>query len=349
MKLTKDLALAYDDVLLVPQYSDVEHRSDVDLSSAVCGLPFKAPIWSANMDTVTESEMAIAMAAAGGLGVVHRFLRTDQQVKEVLKVKKKKLSVGAAVGVKEGEKERAKALVEAKADVLVLDIAHGHTRMAGEMLKYLKKTYPKMPVVAGNVATKEAFEYLAKNGADAVKVGIGSGSVCTTRVVTGSGVPALTSIMQCAEVSRRMKVPIIGDGGIKNSGDMVKALAAGASLVMLGNLLAGTDESPGKVITAGGERYKEYRGMASFAASLHRPDKTKKQHQTPEGVSRYVPYKGPALRVLDELLGGVESGLTYSGSRNIKELQKKARFIVVSAVGVRENGAHDVVEIKDRK
>lgn len=345
MKLQKDLALAYDDVLLVPQYSEIKHRSDVDLSGSLRNIKFLNPIWSANMDTVTESKMAASLAKFGGLGVIHRFLTTEQQVKEVSTVKNAGLIVGAAVGVKDGEQDRARALVAAGTDVLVLDIAHGHTKMACDMLKFLKKTFPKTPVVAGNVATPEAFLFLAKSGADAVKVGIGSGSVCTTRVVTGSGVPALTSIMRCAPLSRKLKVPIIGDGGIKNSGDMVKALAAGASIVMLGNLLAGTDESPGKTITVKGEKYKEYRGMASFAASSHRPDKTNRQHQTPEGVSRYVPYKGSALKVLDELIGGVESGLTYSGARTIRELQDKAQFIVVSSVGVKENGAHDVVEI----
>lgn len=348
MKLQKDLALAYDDVLLIPKYSEIRHRSDVDLSARIGPLAFRFPVWSANMDTVTESKMAIALARFGGLGVIHRFLTPEQQIKEVKAVKREKLPVGAAVGVKDGEQDRAKALVAAGADILVLDIAHGHTKMAGVMLKFLKKNFPKIPVVAGNVATAEAFQYLAKNGADAVKVGIGSGSVCTTRVVTGSGVPAFTSIMQCAPLSRKLKVPIIGDGGIKNSGDMVKALAAGASLVMLGNLLAGTDESPGKVISVKGKRYKIYRGMASFAASSHRPDRNGRSHQTPEGVSRYVPYKGSAISVLDELIGGVESGLTYSGAGDIRQLQDKAEFIVVSSIGVKENGAHDVVELKNR-
>jgi IMP dehydrogenase len=339
--------LSFDDVLLVPQYSNILSRSEVDtrtvLSNNKKSFSLLIPIISANMDTVTESEMAIVMAKMGGLGIIHRFLSVDRQIAEVKKVKEKNLLIGAAVGVKDGEHERIKALVEAGTDLIALDIAHGHSKYALEKVRFIKKEFPSVFIVAGNVATAEGFKDLVNAGADAVKVGIGAGSICTTRVVTGFGIPQISAILNCALVARKTKVGLISDGGIKSSGDIVKALAAGADAVMMGNVLAGTDEAPGKMITVGGKQYKQYRGMASLQANVDRPDSKKdKDEIIEEGVLAYVPYKGKAEEIIKKMIGGMRSGLSYSGARNIKELQKNAIFVKITQAGLRESNAHDV-------
>jgi len=339
--------LSFDDVLLVPRYSTILSRSQVDISTVLSNKKRKfslsIPVISANMDTVTESKMAIVMAKMGGLGIIHRFLSVQKQVEEVKKVKEKKLLVGAAVGVKNGEFERAKALVEAGVDLLALDIAHGHSKYAIEKVKRIRKEFPWVFIVAGNVATAQGFKDLADAGADAVKVGIGAGSICTTRIVTGFGIPQISAILNCAPVAKKTKVGLISDGGIKSSGDVVKALAAGADAVMIGNLLAGTDEAPGKVITIDGKKFKSYRGMASLQANLNRPDaKQNKDEIIEEGVSAYVPYKGSAQDVIKKIIGGIRSGLSYAGSYNIRELQKKSIFVKITQAGLRESNAHDV-------
>ncbi len=339
--------LSFDDVLLVPRYSNILSRSEVDtrtvLSNNKKTFSLSIPIISANMDTVTESEMAIVMAKMGGLGIIHRFNQIHQQVAEVKKVKEQKLIVGAAVGVKDGELERIKSLVEAGVDLLALDIAHGHSKYAIEKVKVIKKDFPSVFVVAGNVATAEGFKDLVDAGADAVKVGIGAGSICTTRIVTGFGIPQISAIMNCAPVAKRTKVSLISDGGIKSSGDIVKALAAGADAVMMGNVLAGTDEAPGKLITIDGKKFKSYRGMASLQANLDRPDtKQNKDEIIEEGVSAYVPYKGSAEDIVKKMIGGMRSGLSYAGARNIKELHDNAMFVKITQAGLRESNAHDV-------
>ena len=339
--------LSFDDVLLVPRYSNILSRSEVDtrtvLSNNKKTFSLSIPIFSANMDTVTESEMAIVMAKMGGLGIIHRFLSVDKQAAEVKKVKEKKLLVGAAVGVKEGEHKRIRSLVGAGVDLIALDIAHGHSKYALEKVKFIKKEFPSVFIVAGNVATAEGFKDLVNAGADAVKVGIGAGSICTTRIVTGFGVPQISAIMNCASVAKKTKVSLISDGGIKSSGDIVKALAAGADAVMMGNVLAGTDEAPGKMITIGSKQYKSYRGMASLQANMDRPgSKHEKDEIIEEGISAYVPYKGKAEDIIKKMIGGMRSGLSYAGARNIRELQKNAIFVRITQAGLRESNAHDV-------
>ncbi len=471
MKKLITTALTFDDVLLVPKRSSVKSRKDVSVSTKLTrNISMKIPIISANMDTVTEAKMAKRMAVEGGIGIIHRFLDINEQVAEVLKVKrsesmvvenpytfspnktvadakefmkefdvggllivnekekligilsrrdvlfadntslvsdvmtrnpvtikkqisleeakkllfkhrieklpivddngnirglitsedirkvqdhplalkdkKGRLMVGAAIGVKEGFLKRAAALIKAGADVLVVDIAHGHSDLAINTVKSLKKHFPKTDVIAGNVATAEGTYDLIKAGADAVKVGVGPGSICITRIVAGSGVPQLSAVMACAKVAKKYGVPIIADGGVKTSGDLIKALAAGASTVMCGNILAGTKEAPGLIILRNGRRYKVSRGMASFGASLGR--KTREGNMddgldiVPEGVEAMVPYKGDAKAVLHQLIGGLRSGISYCGAKSIPQMQKNAEFVKITSGGLRESKPHDV-------
>ena len=470
------LGLTFDDVLLVPRRSDVTSRSQVDTRSRLTRrIEVAIPIVSANMDAVTESEMAIAMAREGGLGVIHRFLGVEQEVAEVRRVKraesivieqpyifgpnrtvldarafmeehgsagllvvdgneqllgmvtardllfaedgdrpiasvmtprerlvtappgigmqeartilhqhrieklplvddagrlrglitsrdiqsrlkhplatkdaKGRLRVGAAVGIRGDYLERAAALVAEDVDALVLDVAHGHTEDSLRALVRLRERFTDVDLIAGNVATADGTQDLIERGADAVKAGVGPGSTCTTRIVTGAGVPQLTAIMDCAQVARGHRVPIIGDGGIRNSGDMTKALAAGASTVMLGNLLAGTEEGPGALIIRNGRQYKTYRGMASLWAAARRhaldaPVEDEDLSQiVEEGIEATVPYRGKAADALDQLVGGLRSGMSYCGARTISELQERAEFIQITAAGIKESLPHDV-------
>lgn len=468
--------LTFDDVLLVPKYSDITSRTQTDLSTKLSrNISLNIPFLSANMDTVTESNMAVTMAREGGIGIIHRFLTIEEEVKEVLRVKRagsvmienpysigpdqtvndaikyaneqgvsgllvinseskligiltnrdlkfesdtsklvedvmtkdvvtgkpgisleeakeilhknrieklplvddsnhvkglittKDISnienfpaaskdkkgrplVGAAVGVKGDFMERTESLLEANADVIVVDIAHGHSENAVNTVRHIKKAFPDCELIAGNVATAQGAEDLIKAGVDAVKVGVGSGSICITRVVTGSGVPQLTAVMDCAKVGKENDVPIISDGGTRTSGDATKALAAGASSVMIGSMLGGTDESPGALLTKNGKRFKVYRGMASLAASLGR--KTKENGHASfeddlndyvaEGVEAMTPYKGSVTDILKQLTGGVRSGLSYCGAHTIPQMQENAEFIKMSRAGFAESQPHDV-------
>jgi IMP dehydrogenase len=433
------------------------------------------PIISANMDTVTESGMAIALAREGGIGIIHRFMTIEDQVDEILKVKrsesvmieqpytikpdltvaeakkamaeysvsgllveeagkllgiitrrditfeknnklkvselmtkdvitakvgitidqakdilhnkrieklpvvddkkhivglitskdilkmeqypyaskdkKGRLLVGAAVGIKGDYLERTEALLEAGADVIVVDIAHGHSENAINTVHMIKKAFPDSELIAGNVATGEGSRDLIKAGVDAVKVGVGSGSICITRVVTGSGVPQLTAVIDSVKVARDYEVPIISDGGIRNSGDITKALAAGASSVMIGSLFGGTDESPGKTLVKNGKKYKMYRGMASFYASLGRKyreagpqvvDPDDLNDYVPEGVEAMVPYNGSVVEIIRQMAGGLRSGLSYCGAKTIPEMQTNAEFIKITSAGYIESQSHDV-------
>lgn len=468
--------LTFDDVLLVPKYSDITSRSQTSLKTKLSrNISINIPFVSANMDTVTESAMAVVMARAGGIGIIHRFLTIKEQANEVLKVKRsgsvvienpytinqektvqdaidyakeKEVSgllvidsssklvgivtdrdllfekntshlikdvmtkdlvtakpgitseeakdilhnhrieklpivdesglitglitskditniedypsaskdkkgrplVGAAVGVKGDFLERTEALLDAGTDVLVVDIAHGHSENAISTIKNIKKAFPSCELIAGNVATAKGAEDLIKAGVDAVKVGVGSGSICITRVITGSGVPQLTAVMDCARVGNEHGIPIISDGGTRTSGDATKALAAGASSVMVGSLLGGTDESPGTVLTKNGKRFKVYRGMASLGASLGRKSKETGQvsfdedlnDYVAEGVEAMVPYKGTVTDILKQLTGGVRSGLSYCGAHTIPQMQENAEFIKMSRAGFAESQPHDV-------
>lgn len=467
--------LTFDDVLLVPKYSDITSRSQTDLSTKLSrNISINIPFVSANMDTVTESSMAVAMARVGGIGIIHRFLTIKEQANEVLKVKRsgsvmienpysidsnkliqdaieiaedkdisgllvtdsnskligivterdllfanhndrisdvmtrdvvtgdigislddaKKILhqhrieklpivdesgiirglitskditnntdyphaskdkkgrplVGAAVGVKGDFLERGEFLLEAGVDVLVVDIAHGHSENAISTVKNIKKAFPDCELIAGNVATAQGAEDLIKAGVDAVKVGVGSGSICITRVITGSGVPQLTAVIDCAKVGQDHGIPIISDGGTRTSGDATKALAAGASSVMVGSMLGGTDESPGTVLTKNGKRFKVYRGMASLAASIGRKSKETGSisldddlnDYVAEGVEAMVPYKGTVTDILKQLNGGVRSGLSYCGAHTIPQMQENAEFIKMSRAGFAESQPHDV-------
>ena len=466
--------LTFDDVLLVPKYSDITSRSQTDLTTKLSrNITLNIPFVSANMDTVTESSMAVAMARAGGIGIIHRFLTISEQAGEVLKVKRsgsvmienpytisseKSISdaldyaedkdisgllvtdsdsklvgivterdllfatggtiadvmtkdvvtakpgvsldeakeilhkhrieklpiaddsgriqglitskditnntdypnaskdrkgrplVGAAVGVKGDFLERGEALLDAGADVLVVDIAHGHSENAINTCRNIKKAFPDCELIAGNVATARGAEDLIKAGVDAVKVGVGSGSICITRVITGSGVPQLTAVIDCAKVGEDHGIPIISDGGTRTSGDATKALAAGASSVMVGSMLGGTDESPGTVLTKNGKRFKVYRGMASLAASIGRKSKETGSisldddlnDYVAEGVEAMVPYKGTVTDILKQLAGGVRSGLSYCGAHTIQQMRQNAEFIKMSRAGFAESQPHDV-------
>ena len=469
--------ITFDDVLLVPKFSSITSRSETDLSTRLSkNISLNIPLISANMDTVTESTMAVTMAREGGIGIIHRFLTIEEQANQVLKVKRsgsvmienpyqindnqsistafeimndKEVSgllvvnsesklvgilterdvlfespnsdklvnelmtkdvvtskpnttvseakeilknnrieklpliddnrnihglfstqdilntenypnaskdkkgrplVGAAVGVKGDFLERTEALLEANTDVIVVDIAHGHSENAITTVKNIKKAFPDCELIAGNVATAQGTEDLIKAGVDAVKVGVGSGSICITRVITGSGVPQLTAVMDCAEIAKKYDIPIISDGGTKTSGDATKALAGGASTVMLGSMLSGTDESPGSTISKNGKRYKIYRGMASLAAARGRKSKETGlvdladdlNDYVAEGVEGFVPYKGTVTDIIKQITGGIRSGLSYCGGHTISQMQENVEFIKMSGAGFAESKPHDV-------
>ena len=356
----------FDDVLLIPQFSSVFTRMDVNTESYLCFeessvgmecIKLKSPIISANMDSITESAMAIKMALLGGVGVIHRYLSTKEQLNEVFKVKevckeeiesypdatlnsKGELIVGAAVGIKNEDYYRVDQLVEGGVDFIVVDVAHGHFDGVGMMVDLTKKAYPHIPLVAGNVATSDGAKYLFDKGADVVKVGIGSGSICSTRIITGSGVPQLTAIMNCSEVARNYGKTIIADGGIRTPGDFSKAIAIGANCVMLGSVLSGTKETPGEVKNIDGREYKTYRGMASREASMNRPGYDKKEKTTPEGIDTNVPYKGPVDNVIDYMMGGLRSGMSYSGCRTVADFMIQSKFMRITDSGKKESHPH---------
>ena len=468
--------LTFDDVLLVPKRSPIVSRTQTDLRTKLSrNISLNIPLISANMDTVTESHMAIAVAREGGIGIIHRFMTIEDQVDEVLKVKrsesvvieqpytvkagttvaelyklmaeygvsgllvedggklagiitrrditfeknmkrkvselmtgqvitakagttieqakeilhkrrieklpliddkgriaglitskdilkmdeyphaakdrKGRLLVGAAVGVKGDYLERTEALLEAGADTIVVDIAHGHSENALNTVHMIKKAFPNCDLIAGNVATGDGARDLIKAGVDAVKVGVGSGSICITRVVTGSGVPQLTAVIDAVKAANEYDIPVISDGGIRTSGDLTKALAAGASSAMIGSMFGGTDESPGKTLVKNGKKYKMYRGMASYMASLGRkyrqegPEVVESDDlndYVPEGVEAMVPYKGSVVEIVRQLAGGLRSGLSYCGAKTIPEMQKNAEFIRITGAGFIESQPHDV-------
>ncbi|MBI3290822.1 IMP dehydrogenase [Candidatus Falkowbacteria bacterium] len=346
-------ALTFDDVLLVPQKSKTS-PSQTDTSVELTkNLKLKIPLISAAMDTVTESRLAIALGQAGGLGIIHKNMTPEKQAAEVKKVKTRGLPCGASVSVGPEAVKRANLLAQSGADAIVIDVAHGHYYKVAETIKELKKTLPKkVAVIGGNVAGAKATADLIKAGADVIKVGVGPGSICTTRVIAGIGMPQLSAIMDSYGVAKRSKTLIIADGGIKYSGDIVKALAAGATAVMLGGLLAGTDEAPGKIVSIKGKRFKIYRGMGSIQAMrkgskdryLQADKKTK--DLIAEGVVGYVAYKGPVKDVITQLIGGLRQGLGYCGSKNISELRRKAEFVKISTAGLKESHPHSLSNIQ---
>ena len=348
-------ALTFDDVTLAPKYSDIL-PSDVDTSIILTKfLKLKIPLLTSAMDTVTESKMAIAIAKAGGIGIIHRNLNIKKQVEEIKKVKKQKLLVGAAVGAGSNELARAKAILKEGINMIVVDTAHGHTKKVSEMIKFIKKEKnSKTALCAGNIATAEAARYLDKLGVDIIKVGIGPGSICTTRLVAGIGVPQLTAILNVRNAIKKSKVKIISDGGIKYSGDLAKAFAAGADAVMIGSLFAGTDETPGKLIKKNGKLFKSFRGMGSVGAmnkgSADRYFQSKQKDNSkyvPEGVEGLARYKGKVGKVIFKLVGGLRSSMGYLGSKQIKYLRKKPQFIKITKAGFYESMVHNVDIVKD--
>lgn len=331
--------LTFDDVLLVPRKSEVRSRRDPSLKSRLTKkIEIETPLISANMDTITEADMAFAMAELGAVGILHRFLSTEAQCEQVRALKAKGVKVlAASIGVTEDDRERAKALLKAGANLLTLDIAHGHSVAMLETMKWLKDLSPETEIIAGNVATPEATAELIEAGADAIKVGIGPGSMCTTRIITGNGVPQLTAIALCAEAAEGTNVPVIADGGIRTSGDIVKAFAAGASTIMLGSMLSGTIETPGEIKNG----KKLYRGMASRSAQDSWRGGVPKG-MAPEGESTQVSVKGHVKDVIFELTGGLRSGMSYLNAQTLSDVRTQARFIEMSNAGIRESHAHGV-------
>jgi IMP dehydrogenase len=355
--------LTFDDILLLPNYSEVRSQ-DFDLTAPVTPkISIPLPYLTAPMDTVTEAKMAIAVANLGALGILHRNLTISGQANQVNQVKTAKVNgqkpaldkkghllVGAAVGVRD-TLERTKALLKAGTDVIVIDTAHGHSKVVLDQLKAVKNKLPQTQVIAGNITTGTAAEALIKAGADGLRVGMGPGAICTTRINSGMGVPQITAIASVTKVAKRYKTPLIGDGGIRYPGDVTKALAAGAHTTMIGNIFAGTDEAPSKIITKKGKKYKVYRGMGSYAAmkkglaSDRYADEKKISKRISEGVVALVPVKGPVKDTIGQLTGGLKAGLRYVGAKNIKELQQKAKFIQITSASLSESHPHSLSEI----
>ncbi len=367
-KLLSHFGLTFDDILLLPGYSDFS-RSDINLSTKLSKrIKLSLPLVSAPMDTVTESKLAIELAKLGGIGIIHRNLTVEDQVKEVKLVKSKNLLVGAAIAGKKFE-ERARALIKAGADVVVVDSAHGFTKTIIEAVKFLKKTYPKLEVIAGNIATYDGAMGLIEAGVDGLRVGMGPGAICTTRIISGMGVPQITAILEVCSVAKKEGVPIIADGGIKYSGDIVKALAAGASTVMMGSFFAQCLEAPGETVILkksevpsrfqnvfnhenGSYKFKEYRGMGSEAA-MKKGARIKSEDEfhgknykdkvlVAEGVEGLVPVKGTLKEITDQAVGGIKSGMYYTGAKNILQLQEKAKFIQITQASLTESHPHDI-------
>ena len=366
------LALTFDDVLLLPGYTDFS-REEIDLSSSLTKkIKLETPLVSAPMDKVTESRLAIALAKLGGIGIIHRNLSVQDQVKEVVKVKRENLLVGAAISSQPGFEERTEALIRAKTDCIVIDSAHGFAKFVIEVLRTIKKKYPRLQVIAGNMATYDGARALIKAGADGLRVGMGPGSICSTRVISGMGVPQITAIMETSRAAKTSKIPIIADGGIQFPGCIIKALAAGASTVMMGSIFAQTTEAPGKVIFLDKDQvpsrfksiwnykkaskypFKEYRGMGSVGAmekgikiksegEFHNKKYKKKEHLIAEGIEGLVPVKGSVDELVEQLIGGVKSGFYYVGAKTIPELWQKARFIQITPASLKESHPHDIL------
>jgi len=366
-KSSFEFGITFDDVLLVPGYSDFS-RNDITLSTFVSKrIKISIPLVSAPMDTVTESKLAIELAKLGGIGIIHRNLTVEDQATEVKKVKNKKLLVGAAIGASSGFENRIKSLVKVGVDVVVIDSAHGYSKGVIEAIKFIKKNYKNIDVIAGNIATYDGAKALIMAGADGLRVGMGPGAICTTRIISGMGVPQITAIKDVVRAARKFNIPVIADGGIKYSGDAVKALAAGASTVMMGGLFAASLEAPGKLITLKQSelpsrfqrmsnmkkyyQFKEYRGMGSEGA-MKKGAKIKSEDEfhgknykdrvlVAEGVEGLVLVKGKVSDVVDQMVGGIKSGMYYVGAKNIEQLWK-AKFIQITQASLTESHPHDI-------
>lgn len=340
-------ALSFDDVLLSPQHSNISSRKDVNTSTNLSkNILLKIPLISSCMDTVTGPEMATAMWKAGGLGILHRYNSIPQQMQMVREVHSAGAKCAAAVGITGDYQDRIKSLVELGSEIFCFDVAHGDCDMMESAIKWFRSTFNNdFTVIAGNVATGIGAMRLADAGANAIRVGVGGGSLCTTRLMTGHGMPTLQSIIDCHNYlvyhryGLRNSICLIADGGIKNSGDIVKSVAGGANAVILGQLLASTDEAPGEIIDTPNGKFKKYRGMASFAAQSNwRPDKH--DEIVPEGEDTILPHKGSVEKILYQLVGGLRSGMTYSNARNLKELKENAEFMQITSAGWAESKPH---------
>ncbi|MBI5452444.1 IMP dehydrogenase [Candidatus Gottesmanbacteria bacterium] len=350
-KISQDLGLTFDDVLLLPNYTEVR-REDIDVSVQLTQkIKLAIPLLSAPMDTVTTAKLAIALGKLGGLGVIHRNLSKVEQVAQVAQVKKEGLLAAAAVGVGKDIEERVAVLVKAGTDVLLIDSAHGFSKWVIEATQFIADKYKNIALISGSVATAAGAKALITAGAAALRVGMGPGSICTTRVVAGMGVPQITSILETAAVAKQYAVPVISDGGLRFSGDIVKALSAGASTVMSGSLFAGCEEAPGKIVTVDGKKYKSYRGMGSLASMKegsaarygqeYRLGQEKKL--IAEGVEGLVPYKGTVKDSVVQLIGGLRAGMYYAGVKNITELGEKTRLVRVTQASLVESHPHDII------
>lgn len=364
------LSLTFDDILLVPGYAGFS-RSDIELSTMLTkNIKLKAPFVSAPMDTVTEFELAASLARLGGIGIIHRNLSIKDQANHVKKVSAQKLLVGAAVGAGVGFEDRVEALVKAGASVIVVDSAHGWSRQIIDVIKFIKKKYPRMEIIGGNIATGDGAKALIAAGATGLRVGMGPGAICTTRIISGMGVPQVTAIIETVKVARKFGVPVIADGGIKYSGDMVKALALGASTVMMGSFFASCEEAPGEKIKLSKDQvphrfqsifeknkktylFKSYRGMGSIGA-MKEGAKIKSEGEfhgksykervlVAEGVEGLVPVKGKLVEVLDQAIGGIKSGMYYTGAKSLKELSGKAKFTQITQASLTESHPHSVL------
>lgn len=358
--------LTFDDVLLIPAESHVL-PNEVDLQTELApNLKLKIPLISAGMDTVTEGAMAIAIALQGGLGVIHKNMSISAQAGEVANVKnvvvpsniakaavddQNRLLVAAAIGVTSDTFERAEALLEKGADAIVIDTAHGHSAGVLRKIKEIRTHFPNVTLIAGNIATGDAARALFNAGVDVVKVGIGPGSICTTRVVAGVGVPQITAIYDAATAAQEYHKPIIADGGMQYSGDIVKALGAGGNAVMLGSMLSGTTEAPGEIFESEGQKFKTYRGMGSVGAMAQAHGSSDRYFQggvneanklVPEGVEARVPYKGDVSDIVFQIIGGLRSGMGYVGAATIADLRENAQFVRITNAGLRESHPHDV-------
>ena len=365
MKKIKKL-YSFDDVLIQPHYSNIIPK-DVDTSTNLTkNVTLNIPFISAAMDTVTEHEMAIQMAIAGGIGMIHKNMSIDLQCQEVVKVKKYKvdsisnknatlddsnsLRVIAAVGTGEEAIQRTQALLNVNVDLIAIDTSHGHSQNVIDTIKEIKQISPTTEIIAGNIATKDAALALLYAGADALKIGIGPGSICTTRIVSGVGVPQLSAILETSEVCKTKDAFLIADGGIKYSGDIAKAIAAGADCVMLGSLLAGTDATPGEVVIIDGKKYKPYRGMGSMSAmkagSADRYSQKGETNLVPQGVEGYVKYKGAVGDVIMQLRGGLASAMGYTGNQTIEKMKSNCTFIEITPAGMKESHVHSLAQFK---
>ncbi len=364
-----DYGLTFDDVLLLPGYSDFT-RDEIDLKTKLTkNITLKIPFVSSPMDTVTESKLAIELGKLGGIGIIHRNLTINDQANEVKKVKKVRVKVGAAIGPGFNYQERIKALVGVNIDVIVVDSAHGFSKNVIEVVKFIKTTYPKIEVIAGNIATSDGAEALIKAGADGLRVGMGPGAICTTRIVSGMGVPQISAIINVVKIAKKYQVPVIADGGIRYPGDVTKAIAAGADSVMMGSIFASCLEAPGKIFKLTADKvparfknilkkeqkyylFKEYRGMGSEAA-MKKGAKIKSESEfhnksyrekvlVAEGVEGLVPVNGKVKEIISQFIGGLKSGMYYIGVRNIKNLKEKSKMIKITQASLRESHPHDL-------